>query len=581
MTDNRWHELHNLINGLLEGELTEEGSERLAVWLSIDEEAQTYYARALQLHSALALEFFDEAEQNLVESTSAYETALSLTRPSSASKPMATVAEREEHDLVKVAYTRTAAICRRLTALSGSVIGACLAVMLAVVAVYGSERLISEVLSARRASTADRSSGMIVSSGEAKRHEYLRQANERNGTRRVGSSGHEGVALASVFLFPLPPMSELEEIEAVKLEWTYKRKDGDPQFYVDLYGLGFVKPRSLGKLGFWEGPTDKASRHTYGMAGSTERRVTLIQHGVMKPQTPCGRISIESRELVRFLQSLYDDGAREGDLAVFRLNADHPTSRIERETGYAVVHPPSLEGLTTPDELPVMTVVTTKSDLRGHGPVLAEAVMASHSVSEHWSGGLVRSFNNIVQSGPNSDGTRRVGSSVTEGVGLVNVFVFSLPSVEELDGIVSVRLQWTLASKDNSPDFTVDLYGLGYLRGESYHGPCFWEGLNDLSSPADYGLRGNSTHVSLIARHAMRPGTHCGPVAIENLALVEYLRSLYDDGAQEGDLVIFRLNANVSTLEITRGTGYSVIHAPEISGRTSETDLPTLLMTFN
>lgn len=578
MSETNWKELDDLINAQLERELCVEDAERLAVWLSIDEEAQAYYADALRLHASLTLELFDEDLLSPVKSSDApspCHLSLSAGKREPPPRYLAKAHINDKQGLAEATQRQSTALRRWFPGLTGILAVSCLAMMLSVVAVFGSELLISAVFSTRRASTADSSSGMIVAHGSQREGAVVQKANAKKGTRRIGSSGHSQGALASVFLFPLPPKQQMERIESVQLEWTYKRKDRDPCFDVDLYGLGFVEPVSLRKIGFWEGPVDKSSRHAYGMAGSAERSVMLINRGVMKPETPCGRISIESRQLVRFIQSLYDDGAKEGDFAVFRLNADESTVGIARETGYAVVHPPSIEELTSDDELPVLNITTT-SGPRSEERVFAKAGTASHSFSEHWSGGVVRSYNNVVQSGPNHDGTRRIGSSVVQGVGLVNVLAFSLPSVDELEGLASARLRWTLASKDNSPDFSVDLYGLGYLHGESYRGPCFWEGEHDLLCPSDYGLQGDPGHVFLISRRVMMPTTPCGPVTIENAALVDFLLSLYANGAQEGDLAVFRLNADISTLDITRGTGYSVIHAPVTQGRTDDFDLPSL-----
>lgn len=583
MTDERWDELLDLTAALLEGELTEEGAERLATWLSIDDEAQDVYANALAVHAALTLEFQDKPCERIAGIRDALGSRTNSVLPSAVSGPPAESCSLlpQPNRVAKHGSKRAIQFCRQLTSLSGNVILASCALMLAVVAVYGSERLIVEVLSARRASTADQTGGMIVSQFGEQQNLLMQRPNEDNGTRRIGSSKHDGVALASVYLFPLPPMRELEQLESAKIEWTYKRKDGDPKFSVDLYGLGFVKPDSPRHFDFWEGAADDSTSAADLAPGSAAKKATLLKRGVMTPQTPLGRISIENRKLVRFLQSLYDEGAQEGDLAVFRLNANSRTSQIERESGYAVVHPPSISDVSSQDELPVLSV-TAKSQMYTGDPQLAKAVMATHSISEHWSGGVIRSFNNLVQSGCNSDGTRRIGSSVADGVGLVNVFTFSLPAVERLDEVVSAQLQWTLASKDNSPDFSVDLYGLGYVRAEAYHGPCFWEGNRDLASPTDYGLQGPFNEpVVLIARRVMRPNTPCGRVVIDNQLLVAFLRSLYQAGAQEGDLVVFRLNADVQTLNIARGTGFSVVHAPEIPRHTTEADLPVLLMTLN
>ena len=255
-----------------------------------------------------------------------------------------------------------------------------------------------------------------------------------------------------------------------------QRKGHDPQFSVDLYGLGFMPPDTKGKVDFWEGSNDTSMRISYGMSGPAERRVDLLKRSAMTPPTTNGRIKVESRNLVRFLQSLYDDRAKKGDFAVFRLNADRPTSNISRETGYEVVHPPAVAKLTEPEELPAL-LLTVKSRSLLDKPVVAKAVMAAHSISAHWSGGLARSSRAIVETGGNGDGVRRIGSSIVGGVGLANVVIFSLPSVERITSLVSARLEWTCLAKDGDPHFSVDLYGLGFVRGQSYHGPCFWEGV--------------------------------------------------------------------------------------------------------
>jgi hypothetical protein len=74
----------------------------------------------------------------------------------------------------------------------------------------------------------------------------------------------------------------------------------------------------------------------------------------------------------------------------------------------------------------------------------------------------------------------------------------------------------------------------------------------------------------------MRPGISPGRVVIENNQLREFLRSLYADGAQAGDLVVFRLNADASTRKLPRSMGYDVVHAPVPSQGTTHSDLPTL-----
>jgi len=578
MIDKRWDNFMDLIDAYLEGELSQQEAERLAVWLSIDDEAQAIYLRALKLHADLTLTFSEAnnlfsggTEAVNCQSVVSDEVCTSKTITSATTRAHTLVRRRQSHNSRR-AWQRAARYAYKSFVVYG-------VIMLAAVAAWGSERLISEFRLVTR-TKADHSGGMLFAAPDEGKQRLYSGANVERGTRRVGSGRDQGVALASVFLFPLPALAELEHIDSTRIEWTYKARDGDPVFSVDLYGLGFVRQLgSLEQLNFWEGPLDTSYRSEYRMDGDSDRRVALIKRGAMTPQTPCGRVVIENRNLTRFLRSLYEDGAQEGDFVVFRLNADEPTSQIARETGYTVVHPPAQPALTHPDEQPGL-VITLASRHRSREPVRAQAAMVAHSISAsaHWSGGLVRSFNSRVQSGGNVDGTRRVGSSSFDGVGLANVFVFSLPSLEEIDKVVAARLQWTLVSKDNAPEFSVDLYGLGFTRDSSYHGPCFWEGPQDNSGPVDYVLHGDTVH--LIARRAMYPGTACGPVVVENRELLEFLRSLYDAGAREGDLVVFRLNADITTTSISRSTGYAVVHAIDGANQTSPADLPVMLVTF-
>jgi hypothetical protein len=570
--------LYDLINRLLEGRLSDADADRLGVWLSVDEEAQAIYLQAMRLHAELTLAYGDE---DSVDSPPPIPDVFSLDRLSGdAREPVAAPVTKAEQANPSSRRVRSAgskqrgrfrAFCRRF-------VFASLAMLLTVVAVFGSETIVNGVLALRRAAIADKRGGMLAAGAE---RSLYAGPNRQLGTRRIGSGRSDGVALASIFLFPLPALNDLEQIEAAQIEWTCKAKDNNPTFSVDLYGLGYVSPPETKRLGFWEGREDRSLRGKYGMAGPSDRTVELIKRGAMVSRTTCGRIKIESRNLVSFLQSLYADGAKQGDFAVFRLNADRPTSRISRETGYAVVHPPVQAGITQPEDLPAL-LLSVKSRTLADEPVVAEAAMAAQSIAAHWSSGLVRSSNNVVQIGSNGDGVRRIGSSYADGESLVNVLVFSLPSEEKLGSLHSARLEWTCISKDNDPKFAVDLYGLGYVRGQSYGGPCFWEGPPDESSPADYGLDGApERRVTLVARGVMNPAIPCRRMTVENSALVDFLRSVYADGAREGDLVIFRLNADRPTQGLRRSTGYNIAHAPEIPGRTTPADLPVLLMTFN
>jgi hypothetical protein len=317
------------------------------------------------------------------------------------------------------------------------------------------------------------------------------------------------------------------------------------------------------------------------MEGSREHRVSLIETGVMTPKTPMGRVAVENRTLARFLQSLYEDGAREGDLVVFRLNADQETVRTGTKggyTGYTVVHPPARPGQSGPAELPVLRV-TSKRPMPAETYSVADAVVSTQAISAHWGGGSSTSRGDKISSGWSEAGTRRVGRASVSRDSLTSVLVFPLPALEDFERVQFVQLEWTCLGATNDPAFSVDLYGLGYTRSDWYRGPCFWEGKLDTSLRSKYGLDGSPDRtVTLIERAAMQPGITRGRVVVENKELLEFLRSLYADGAQAGDLVVFRLNADRSTRKLPRSMGYEVVHAPMASMGTTHSDLPTLRM---
>jgi hypothetical protein len=178
------------------------------------------------------------------------------------------------------------------------------------------------------------------------------------GTRRVGSSAFENMSLANLLVFRLPPLRDFERVRAAQVEWTCKAQDGKPNFSVDLYGLGYTASLSALSDPFWEGTYDTKLRTEYGMTAEGHRQVSLIAKGTMRPRSPTGKVVVDGPELVDFLQSLYDDGARGGQWVVFRLNADVSTQQHARETGYQVVHPPVEPGKTNAKETATLHLIS-------------------------------------------------------------------------------------------------------------------------------------------------------------------------------------------------------------------------------
>jgi hypothetical protein len=452
------------------------------------------------------------------------------------------------------------------------------AIVALLTAVVSAGRLIVNYLSAQRAVVASQSGGSLRFGEQGNASDVAPGSNPTRGTRRIGSSVLPGVALANVLVFTMPKLDDKAKIESARLEWTYKSKDGKPQFNADLYGLGYVHADAVLGKGFWEGQEDTSLRADYGMEGQRDRRVSLIERGTMTPKSQLGRVAVENRSLAAFLQSLYDDGAREGDLVVFRLNADRESARNGTPSGYAVVHPPARAGISKPADLPVLRV-TSKRPMPSETYSVADAVVSTQAIAAHWGGGSSTSRGDKIVSGWSDWGTRRVGSSANPRVALTNVLVFPLPALEEFERVQFVQLEWTCLRTTNDPTFSIDLYGLGFTHSDWYQGPCYWEGELDTSPRSKYGLEGAAERtVTLIEKGAMHPGISPGRVVIENKQLLNFLRSLYADGAQAGDLVVFRLNADTSTRKSPRSTGYDVVHAPVPSQGTTHSDLPMLRM---
>jgi hypothetical protein len=188
-----------------------------------------------------------------------------------------------------------------------------------------------------------------------------------DGVRRIGASSEANVSLVSVLLFRLPKLDDPSDIDAARLVFAYKSKDGDPDFAVDLYGLGHVPAAAVEPAWFFEGSVDLSSRAGY-KTGSAPRQVQRISADVIGPQTRPGRVIVQSPELAEFISSLFRDGAEAGDLAVFRLNATAPTQQIPRITGYNVVHAPAIVGKTQPYEVPTLTIFTGKQAAENFNP---------------------------------------------------------------------------------------------------------------------------------------------------------------------------------------------------------------------
>lgn len=571
------------IDSLSDGTLSPSDAHRLSARLLVDESARRAYLDAMEMQADLEWLHADRSsvpvssngKPTRVPATSFdwLDPVLQASEPDSLSPTSAVTPARSS---VQTGHQST--VMRVALRLSKFALMASLLLVLSVAVVVAGERIyvfVREVLMPPRTTVADGGGGVLKSIEE----ERLVAGANPHGTRRIGSSAHSGVALANVFVYPLPPLDETERIHSARLEWTYKYRDSDPEFSVDLYGLGYVKPGDFVGQGFWEGEHDTAKRSSFGMEGSPSRRVTKIESGVMTPETPTGRIVVKDEQLVQFLRSLYDDGAQEGDLVVFRLNADQSTVHIRRTTGYAVVHPPVREHRSAPSELPLLSI-TAERGVPVDAYSVAGSAVSAQAITAHWASGSSASDRASILNGCDFNGVRRVGSSSWPDGGLTNVFMFTLPDISASERVDFASLEWTLLELQGDPEFSVDLYGLGFVAGDNFSGPCFWEGERDESLSADYGLSGpGDGRVKLLSQRVMTPDSESARIVVEDQSLTDYLQSLYANGARGGDLVVFRLNADRSTRQVPRATGYSIVHPPAIEGRTTQADLPVLRVT--
>lgn len=196
--------------------------------------------------------------------------------------------------------------------------------------------------------------GGLVRSDDA----HLLGGNNR-GVRRIGSSIKPNVGLGLVYLFRLPTLDADATITSAALGFTCTSIDGDPQFSVDVYGLGAIHDGVVRADWFYEGSLDSSLARVYRTGG--DQPVVQIAEGVLQPSTKPARVVIDSPQLKTFLQSLYDEGFQGGSFAVVRLNADSSNQTGPRQTGYNVAHPPTVTGTTSAAQMPRLTMRVSRN----------------------------------------------------------------------------------------------------------------------------------------------------------------------------------------------------------------------------
>jgi len=174
-------------------------------------------------------------------------------------------------------------------------------------------------------------------------------------------------------------------------------------------------------------------------------------------------------------------------------------------------------------------------------------------------GGLIRS-NGVTETG---GVTRLIGSSSTSNQGLSNIYFFELPALGTNEKVNDAALKFNFDSTQGSFSFNSDLYGLGFVNSPpSMDGSWFFEGpAMDTRTRASLGT-GNSGMVSLIEDDVLTTGTPTGSRTVaETSALVDFLASLYEDGAQGGDFAVFHFVADEVVSGPTGAAGYRITHS--------------------
>ena len=161
------------------------------------------------------------------------------------------------------------------------------------------------------------------------------------------------------------------------------------------------------------------------------------------------------------------------------------------------------------------------------------------------------------------NGTADVQTTVVMG--------FQLPSLGAISNPFSTAtLGVTYFKTDNSPTFNVDLYGLGVRANSAVLGSDYYGGSLD-TTPG----------VSLLEAGIITPSTPKtaadSPVNVFSTDIASYLNTLYADGANAGQFVMLRFNADVSGLSSLSDVVYHLETAP---GNGTPGDLPQINYTL-
>lgn len=131
-------------------------------------------------------------------------------------------------------------------------------------------------------------------------------------------------------------------------------------------------------------------------------------------------------------------------------------------------------------------------------------------------------------------------------------FFFELPTVSSSADILSASASLGYLSKADAPSYNIDLWGLGFTD-TGVIDPA-WRLFGNTDSDPGVGVASRTKIQDNLITPGLAPPTTALTDAAGNATFVTFLQSLYDAGAEGGDLAIFRLNPDAFLNPSSGGT---------------------------
>lgn len=154
------------------------------------------------------------------------------------------------------------------------------------------------------------------------------------------------------------------------------------------------------------------------------------------------------------------------------------------------------------------------------------------------------------------------------------IYIFELPNLASNESIASANLRFIYTELKGDPEFSADLYGLGWVSSPPVMNPVWYsDAAIDTRTGDDLDTNIGLNQITKIQDDIMT-SISAGAVANTPLGAVEtdasgqaslstFLESLYDNGAEAGDFAVLRLNADVEIIDTYPWRGYTVAMAED------------------